>query len=115
MKLYVLTFLHTFLFESLWMLSSFNCLYAILTLLGTYLIYKDIASTGCDPSGGVTGAEQCPNSGPDIFAALLGAAFDGEGASHLTSVIEVVTNARVAIYPALRVIDRKVGIIHLTA
>ncbi len=109
MKLHVLTFLHIFLFESGWMLGSFMCLYAILTLLGTYLIYKDIASTGCDPSGGVTGAEQCPNSGPDIFAALLGAAFAGEGASHLTSVIEVVTNARVAIYPALRVIDRKVG------
>ena len=90
------------------MLGSFMCLYAILTLLGTYLIYKNIAATGCDPSGGVPGTEQCPDNGPDIFGALLGAAFAGEGASHLTSVIEVVTNARVAIYPALRVINRKV-------
>jgi len=54
------------------MLGSFMVLYCVLVLYGSSLLYKDIDSTGCDPSGGVTGNFTCDSSGADVFGAMLG-------------------------------------------
>lgn len=54
------------------MLGSFMILYCILVLFGAFLLYKDIESTGCDPSGGVSGNATCDSSGSAVFGAMLG-------------------------------------------
>ncbi len=59
------------------MLGSFICLYAVLALYGTALLYREIADNGCDPSGGVIGNETCESNGPGVFGAMLGVAFAG--------------------------------------
>jgi ATP-binding cassette subfamily B (MDR/TAP) protein 1 len=48
------------------MLGSFICLYCVLTLYGTYLIYRDVRGEGCDPSASGFGTA-CSESGPDVF------------------------------------------------
>ena len=55
------------------MLGSFIILYCILTLYGSFLLYEDIRSTGCDASAGVPGVEDCGETGPSVFGAMLGA------------------------------------------
>jgi ATP-binding cassette subfamily B (MDR/TAP) protein 1 len=52
------------------MLAFFLALYAVLTLFGSALLYRDVEDTGCDPSGGVQGHFSCENSGPDVFGAM---------------------------------------------
>ena len=54
------------------MLGTFLLLYAVLTLYGASLVYKDIRDTGCDPSDGVADNVTCDSSGPDVFGAMLG-------------------------------------------
>jgi len=39
---------------------------AVLTLLGTFFLYSDVAATGCDPSGSVTTNETCGSSGQGV-------------------------------------------------
>jgi len=89
------------------MLGSFMCLYAVLTVFGSYLIYSKVSSTGCDPSGGMPDVDTCVDSGPSVFGAMLGAAFSGQGVSQLGSVLEILSVARNAMYPAFEVINRK--------
>jgi len=91
------------------MLGSFLFLYIILTLYGTFLLYRDVAVTGCDPSGAVVKNETCNPSGPDVFGAMLGVAFAAQGVSQIGSFLEVLTAARVAVYQALLAIDRAPG------
>jgi hypothetical protein len=47
-------------------------LYSILTLFGSFLIYRDVKKSGCDPSGGLSINDTCASSGPSVFGALLG-------------------------------------------
>jgi len=91
------------------MLGSFIILYCILTLYGSYLLYTDIASTGCDASAGVTGVPTCGESGPSVFGAMLGAAFAAQGMSQVANVIEAVTAARTACATAMVPIRRTLG------
>ena len=91
------------------MLGSFLLLYCILTLFGTFLLYRDIEDTGCDPSGGVPNNETCSNAGPDVFGAMLGVAFAAQGISQFGNFSEAFTQARVAAYDALLAIHRKPG------
>jgi len=49
------------------MLGSFLFLYCILTLYGTFLLYNDTRSSGCDPSGAVPNQTACVNSGADVL------------------------------------------------
>jgi ATP-binding cassette subfamily B (MDR/TAP) protein 1 len=91
------------------MLGSFICLYAILCLYGTSLLYKDIEDTGCDPSGGVEGNDTCQSSGPDVFGAMLGVAFAAQGVSQVGNFLETFANARVAAHTAFQAINRKPG------
>jgi ATP-binding cassette subfamily B (MDR/TAP) protein 1 len=91
------------------MLGSFLLLYAILTLYGSSLLYKDVEETGCDPSDGVEGNETCESSGPAVFGAMLGVAFAGQGISQFGNFSEAFTQARIAAYEALHAINRKPG------
>ena len=91
------------------MLGSFICLYAILCIYGSYLIYADLQETGCDPSAGVDGNDPCGSSGPDVFGAMLGVAFAAQGISQVGSFIECFAASRVAVYEAIQVISRKPG------
>lgn len=90
------------------MLSSFICLYGVLTLFGSFLIYQDVASNGCDPSDSGYGTG-CANSGPDVFGAMLGVAFAAQGVSQVGNFIETFTACRVAVYPAMQAMRRKIG------
>lgn len=91
------------------MLGSFLLLYAILTLYGTSLLYKDVEDTGCDPSGGVEDHPTCKSSGPDVFGAMLGVAFAAQGISQVGNFVESLAAARVAAYEALQAINRQPG------
>jgi len=91
------------------MLGTFLLLYAVLTLYGSALIYRDIEDTGCDPSDGVEGNFTCDSAGPDVFGAMLGVAFAGQGISQFGNSTEAFTAARVAVYESLSAIQRKPG------
>eukprot|EP00980_Cylindrotheca_fusiformis_P015007 scaffold4127_cov126-Cylindrotheca_fusiformis.AAC.3 len=91
------------------LLGSFILLYAILSIFGSYLISQDIEDTGCDPSGGSSATPTCDNSGPDVFGAMLGVAFAGQGISQVGSFLEAFSAARVAANDALTAINRKPG------
>jgi len=91
------------------MLGSFLIMYIILTLYGTYNIYKDVKETGCDPSGGVTDNITCGSAGPNVFGAMLGIAFAAQGISQVGTFLEVFSTARVAAGQAITAINRKPG------
>jgi ABC-type multidrug transport system fused ATPase/permease subunit len=91
------------------MLGTFLALYCVLTLFGTFLLYKDVEDTGCDPSGGVAENATCSSSGPDVFGAMLGVAFAAQGISQFGNFSEAFSQARVATYDALQAINRKPG------
>ena len=90
------------------MLGSIMMLYCALTLFGSFLIYQEVASDGCDPSDSGYGTG-CANSGPEVFAAMLGVAFAAQGLSQVGNFIETFTACRVAVYPAMQAMRRKIG------
>jgi ATP-binding cassette, subfamily B (MDR/TAP), member 1 len=51
---------------------SFMLLYCILTLFGSFLLYRDVRSDGCDPSSSVIGNPACETDGPSVFGAMIG-------------------------------------------
>lgn len=73
------------------------------------MIWRDVETTGCDPSGAAPNNEACPNSGPDVFGAMLGIAFAAQGMSQIGNFLTIFSSARVACYAALQAINRKVG------
>lgn len=91
------------------MLGSFLMLYAILALFGAFLLYRDVADTGCDPSGAVSDNVTCKESGADVFGAMLGIAFSGQGISQVGNFFDAFAAARVATYEALIAIRRTKG------
>lgn len=91
------------------MLGFFLLLYAALTLYGSFLLYSDVEDTGCDPSDGVSGNDTCDNSAPQVFGAMLGVAFAGQGISQFGNATEAFSAARVAVSEALGAMKRKPG------
>ena len=91
------------------MLGSFILLYCILALFGTFMIWRDVEKTGCDPSDSVDNNQVCPQSGPDVFGAMLGVAFAAQGLSQCGNFFATFTAARVACYSALQAINRSAG------
>jgi ABC-type multidrug transport system fused ATPase/permease subunit len=73
------------------------------------MIWRDVEKTGCDPSDSVDGNETCPQSGPDVFGAMLGVAFAAQGLSQCGNFFATFTAARVACYAALQAINRSAG------
>lgn len=90
-------------------MGSFLLLYCVLTLYGTSLLYNDVRVSGCDPSAGVPGAQDCPNTGTSVFGAMLGVAFAARGMSQVGNVLEVFSQARVAAQEALLAMRRLPG------
>jgi len=91
------------------MLGSFLILYIVVTLYGTYNIYKDVMDTGCDPSAGVLDNITCTSSGPNVFGAMLGVAFAAQAVSQVGTFLELFGAARVAAGQAITAINRKPG------
>eukprot|EP00980_Cylindrotheca_fusiformis_P007165 scaffold1505_cov118-Cylindrotheca_fusiformis.AAC.15 len=91
------------------MLGSFILLYAVLCIYGSYLISEDVEDTGCDASGGNPLVPTCDNAGSDVFGAMLGVAFAGQGVSQVGSFLEAFSAARVAANEARTAINRKPG------
>ena len=91
------------------MLGSILLLYCILTLFGSFLLYRDVEDPGCDPCQGVLNNASCENTGPDVFGAMLGVAFVVQGMSQFGNVGEAFTQAHLAAYKALKAINRKTG------
>ena len=91
------------------MLGSFMILYCILVLYGASLLYREIADTGCDASGGVTGVDTCDNTGSDVFGAMLGIMFAAQGISQVGNCAEAFAESRTAAHNALLAINRKPG------
>lgn len=52
------------------MLGSFIFLYMVLTLYGSYLLYKEVRETGCDPSNVIEVNQSCSPGGADVFSAM---------------------------------------------
>jgi ATP-binding cassette, subfamily B (MDR/TAP), member 1 len=90
--------LGTFLFE-----------YFALVLFGTWLIWTQVADSGCDPSGAVQGNVNCDASASEVFGSLLGVAFAAEGISQCGNSISSFTAARVALHQAFQAIRRSPG------
>jgi len=91
------------------MLGSFICLYCILCLYGSYLLYEDVRDTGCDPSAANSNNVTCENTGSDVFGAMLGIAFAAQGISQVGNFLEAFTAGRVAAHAALKAIRRAPG------
>jgi ATP-binding cassette, subfamily B (MDR/TAP), member 1 len=99
-----------FLFVSGGMLSSFLCLYLVLALFGSFLIYRDVRDSGCDPSDAVKdNPDLCDSNGPGVFGAMLGVAFAAQGVSQVGNFFEAFAAARVATYDAIQAMNRKAG------
>jgi ATP-binding cassette subfamily B (MDR/TAP) protein 1 len=91
------------------MLGSFICLYAVLCVYGSYLLFSDVEDTGCDPSAGVAGNVTCENTGPDVFGAMLGIAFAAQGISQVGNFLETFGAAKAAAHAAFKSINRRPG------
>ncbi|KAL7551139.1 hypothetical protein ACHAWF_014339 [Thalassiosira exigua] len=92
------------------MIGSFVLLFAVLTLYGGYLLYTDVATNHCDPSGSVGNtADTCKNSGAGVFGAMLGVVFAAQGMSQIANSIEALSAARAACGAAMAVIGRTLG------
>jgi ATP-binding cassette, subfamily B (MDR/TAP), member 1 len=91
------------------MLGSFICLYAVLALYGTFMLYREIDDNGCDPSGAVIDNVTCESTGADVFGAMLGVAFAAQGISQVGNFLETFAAGRAAVHSALRAINRKPG------
>jgi ATP-binding cassette, subfamily B (MDR/TAP), member 1 len=91
------------------MLGSFICLYAVLALYGTALLYREIVDNGCDPSGSIQDNMTCESSGADVFGAMLGVAFAAQGISQVGNFLETFSSGRAAVHSALKAINRKPG------
>ncbi|GMH53601.1 hypothetical protein TL16_g01487 [Triparma laevis f. inornata] len=72
-------------------------------------MYTQISNDECSPSGatGSQFASKCSTSAANVFAALLGVAFAGQGFGQVGTWIESVSAATTAIKPALAVITSK--------
>jgi len=95
------------------MMASFIASYCVLTLYGLYRIYEEVRTTGCDPSNILkdfySDVETCKITSADVFGALFGVSFAAMGLAQISAAIEALNGARVACYPAILAINRKVN------
>lgn len=81
---------------------------AVLTLYGSYLLYDQVRSDGCDPSGALIDLNtSCDPDGQSIFGALIGITLGAAGIPQLSLALEAFSDARAACYPAMSVMERK--------
>ena len=90
------------------LMAVFLFAYVPLTLYGSYLMYVEVQTTGCDPSGAIEGNEQCSTTAFEVLGALLGITFGGAVLPQVTAALEAFVGAKSACYPALVAMYRKV-------
>jgi ATP-binding cassette, subfamily B (MDR/TAP), member 1 len=83
--------------------------YFVLVLFGTWLIWRDVADSGCDPSGAVKTNNTCDISASEIFGSMLGIAFAAMGLSQCGNSAAAFSAARVALFQAQQAIQRRPG------
>mmetsp|Transcript_23996 Transcript_23996/g.35489 ORF Transcript_23996/g.35489 Transcript_23996/m.35489 type:complete len:1339 (+) Transcript_23996:92-4108(+) len=89
------------------MMGSFLLAYVVLTLFGSFLLYRQIREDGCDPSGAVEGNDACGPSARDVFGSLMGVIFAAMGLPQISIAMEGLNNARSSCYPAIVAINRR--------
>ncbi|KAL7553366.1 hypothetical protein ACHAWF_016638 [Thalassiosira exigua] len=81
---------------------------AVLTLYGSFLLYNQVRTEGCDPSGALVELNVgCEPDGQRIFGALIGITIGAAGIPQISLAVEAFGNARAACYPAINVMGRK--------
>jgi ATP-binding cassette, subfamily B (MDR/TAP), member 1 len=88
------------------LMSSFMLGYIVVIGYGSYLLYDNVKSTGCDPSGAITDAVACKPAGENIFLALMGVIFGGATIPQISAALEAIQGSRAACFPALLAISR---------
>jgi ATP-binding cassette subfamily B (MDR/TAP) protein 1 len=83
--------------------------YLVIALYGGFLIYDNVRYTGCDASGALTTNTACDPDGADVVGSLMGITFVAAVLPQVSVGVEAFTDARAACYPAIQVINRKVG------
>ena len=89
-------------------MASVILLFMGVILFGSFVMYREVRSDGCQPAGGGDD-EACENTGAEIFSAMLGILFAGQSLSQIGSSLEKFTDARVAAAEALQVMSRVEG------
>ncbi len=87
--------------------ASFMLAYIVVVGYGSFLLYDAVKSTGCDPSGAITGNETCNPAGQDVFLALMGVIFGGATLPQISTAMEAIVGSRAACFPALLAMSRK--------
>lgn len=90
------------------MFASFQLGYIVVLLFGSYLLYRNVQSSGCDPSGSVPDKTTCNPDAADILGALIGIMFAATTLPQISIGLEAFTNARAACYPAIQAMNRTV-------
>lgn len=90
-------------------MSAVICLFMGVILFGSFVMYRDVRRTGCNPAGGGNDADACDNTGAEIFRAMMGILFAGQSLSLIGNSLECFAQARVATAEALKVISRTEG------
>ena len=91
------------------MMASMVLGYVVVALYGAYLLYDSVRQDGCDPSAGQKYNTPCDPSGTDVFGSLMGITFAATVLPQVQVGVEAFTDARAACFPAIQVINRKVG------
>jgi ATP-binding cassette, subfamily B (MDR/TAP), member 1 len=80
--------------------------YIVVIGYGSFLLYDNVKSSGCDPSGAITDSVACKPAGANIFLALMGVVFGGSTISQISAALEAIQGTRAACFPALLAISR---------
>lgn len=74
-------------------MAAFQFSYLILTLFGSFMVYKQVRKDGCDPSASlITNASRaCSPSGENVFGAFLGMSLAGTGIPQVAGAMELFT------------------------
>jgi ATP-binding cassette subfamily B (MDR/TAP) protein 1 len=83
--------------------------YMVIALYGAYLLYDNVRNTGCDASGSVASNTACDPDAAAVVGSLMGISFAAAVLPQVSVGVEAFTDARAACYPAIQVINRKVG------
>jgi len=90
------------------MMGSFLLSSIVVPLYGGSLIWKQVQDSGCDPSGALEPLyESCDPSGMDVFGAMFGIFLSASALPQISTILESITQARVACFLAQEIMNRK--------
>lgn len=70
---------------------AFTTAYIIITVFGSWLIYRQVRVDGCDPSATNPSVEPCRPGGADVFGALMGVAIAAAVLPQVSLSLEALT------------------------